>query len=103
MDYKAVYAEATRHEWAELLDLIPQHMVDGMVRYLVKGVPPGSFLRALLSNDFMGAMSRADDINQQALPRYARFLMNGAPIGAFGSEENVSDWISSGGLAGLSE
>lgn len=103
MDYKAVYAEATRHEWAELLDLIPQHMVDGMVRYLVKGIPPGSFLTAVLCNDLMGAMRKADDVNIHALPSYARFLMNGAPIGAFGSEENVSDWISSGGLAGLSK
>ena len=101
MDYRAVYAEATRHEWAEFLGLIPQHMVDGMVRYLVKGIPPGSFLTAVLCNDFMGAMGRADDVNQHALPMYARFLMNGAPIGAYGSPENVKDWIAEGGLKGL--
>lgn len=101
MDYKAIYAKATSENWAEYLDMIPAHMVDGMVRYIVNGVPPGGFLRALLGNDFMGAMRKADDVNIHALPMYARFLMNGAPIGAYGSPENVKDWIAQGGLKGL--
>ena len=80
---------------------LPEHMRDGMRLYIEKGYPPGSFQRAVLSNDFMEAFKRADDVNSAAMQEYARFLYNEAPGGCYGSQDNVKAWIAQGGLAGL--
>lgn len=80
---------------------IPEHMQDGMRLYLEKGIPPGHFMTALLSNDLMGAMGRADDINRHRIFDLCAFLYNQAPIGSYGSPEKFDDWIKSGGLDGL--
>jgi len=80
---------------------LPAHMQDGMRRYIERGIPPGSFQRAVLSNDFMEAFKRADHVNTAAMVEYARFLHNQAPRGCFGSPQHVSDWIAHGGLLGL--
>lgn len=78
--------------------LIPAHMVDAVRRYVLRGIPPGSFLTALLSNDFMGAVGKADDENQRALIGWARFLYNYVPNGCHGSPEHVAAWIEKGGI-----
>lgn len=40
------------------------------------GYPGGGFVQAVVDNDLMGAMSRADDINVRALKFYTMFLYN---------------------------
>ena len=88
---------------AELLagaDLIPGHMLDGVRRYVINGIPMGSFGTAIFSNDFMGAAGRADQDNLYMLEGWARFLYNHVPSGCKGSAERVSDWIAKGGAAG---
>lgn len=82
---------------------LPHHMQDGMRRYIESGIQPGQFLTAVLSNDLFGALKRADDTNINALPDYGRFLYNNAPCGCYGSAQHVRDWISHGGMNGLSE
>ena len=81
---------------------LPTHMQDGMRLYIERGIPPGSFHRAVLSNDLMGAFKRADDVNTAAMVDYARFLYNEAPGGCFGSPDHVKDWLAQGGLSGCS-
>jgi hypothetical protein len=85
---------------ADGLRHLPTHMHGGIARYIVRGIPPGSFLTAVLSNDLMGAFGKADDENRDALFEWARFIYNFAPTGCHGSPEKVSAWISSGGLLG---
>lgn len=80
---------------------LPHHMQDAMARYVQSGIPPGSFLTAVLSNDLMGAMGHADDINRTFIFDYAVFLKSQAPIGCWGSPQHVEDWIADGGLNGL--
>jgi len=80
---------------------LPEHMQDGMRRYIENGIPPGSFQRAVLSNDLMEAFRRADDVNSHAMRNYAVFLESEAPGGCFGSPQHVNDWIDHRGLAGL--
>lgn len=99
MDYKNEYEKHTRAEWAESLNLLPPHMVGGMVRYIVHGIPAGSFLNAVLSGDLFEALRRADDVNMNELPNYARFLINSAPCGCYGSPSAVAEWVKLGGLA----
>ena len=83
--------------------LIPDHMLGAIKRYLLNGIPPGGFLSALLSNDFMGAVGKADGENSAALIGWARFLYNYAPAGSFGSPEAFAKWLDRGGIAGREE
>jgi len=46
---------------------VPEHMKDGLDRYVRLGIHPGGFLQAVLRNDFAEAMVRADAQNKQHL------------------------------------
>jgi len=72
---------------------IPEHMHDGYVLYLLHGIPPGSFLTAVLTNDLREACGRADEVNRAALYQHVFFLYNYAPRNALGSLENVREWM----------
>lgn len=75
-------------------DRIPvAYMADGMKRYLENGIPPGSFMRALLCNDLMDACQRADDSNRAAIFEWASWLYNHAPSGSYGSREAYTEWL----------
>lgn len=82
-------------------DMLPYHMRDGTRLYIESGIPGGSFMTALFSNDFLGAFQWADTTNTAAMRSWASFLHNEAPIGCYGSPEIVRDWIKHGGLSGL--
>ena len=82
---------------------IPDYMIGGLTRYLLNGIPPGSFLTAVLSNDLMEALGHADYENQTALPAYGTFLYNYAPRNCKGSPEAVREWLMSGGILGAKE
>ena len=82
---------------------LPGYMQDGMRLYVERGIEPGSFLAAVLSNDLMEALRRGDDVNQRSLRDYGMFLYNEAPCGCFGSVENYRSWIKHGGLVGNAE
>ena len=72
---------------------LPEHMQGAMERYMQYGIEPGSFLTAVLCNDLMGAVGRADSINRARLNDYATWLYNNAPRMSFGSLEKVERWI----------
>lgn len=91
LDYASDEIDAGAH-------LIPPYMIDGVKRYVLHGIPPGDFLRALLCNDFMEAAGRADDYNFAALGQWARFLYNHVPGECRGSPEHYTAWLGQGGL-----
>jgi hypothetical protein len=72
---------------------VPEHMSDGIARYIEARIPPGSFLTALLSNDFIGAAQRADHENLAALDAWAKLFHNYLPIGSYGSPAAVAAWL----------
>lgn len=80
------------------LKLLPGHMVEGIIRYIQRGIPMGDFGTALLSNDLMKAFDRADDMNTAAMKNWVVFLYNYAPGDCYGSPDAVRDWIAQGGL-----
>jgi hypothetical protein len=82
-------------------ELLPMHMREGFRLYIERGIPGGSFMNAVLSNDLMGAFGRADDINSAAMFNICCFIRNEAPMGCHGSAEQVHEWTKSGGLAVL--
>jgi hypothetical protein len=74
-------------------------MVGGLRRYIEHGIPPGSFLTALLSNDLRGTFERADDENRAAVENWIRFLYNYAPSECWGSPAKLTTWCQHGGLS----
>ncbi len=79
---------------------IPDYMQDGLLFYLNKGIEPGSFLLAVLSNNLAEACARADNVNRHYLFNYVNFLYNAVPSPCWHSRENVERWIENGGLEG---
>ena len=72
---------------------VPEHDIDGLYMYVVHGVPLGSFLEAVVSNNLRDAFSMADHINQQFLKEIVSFLYNEFPSASWGSRERYEGWI----------
>ena len=71
---------------------IPNHCREGMLLYIENGIIPGDFLRAVLENNFVEVIGRADLINRRELENYAGFLYWEMPSGSWGSREKVLEW-----------
>lgn len=99
----AAYAAVFSDRWASELRMMPSHMQEGIALYVLLGVHPGGFLTAFLSNDLMGALGKADQINQSSLPAYGSFFYNSAPSGCFGGVDAFSLWVDRGGYVGRSD
>lgn len=81
-------------------EMLPEHMQEGMQLWVERGIEPGSFLTAVLCNDLMGALGKADSTNIDRLKDYGMFLYNEVPSTCFGSREKVRAWAERGGLFG---
>lgn len=73
--------------------LVPGGLHEGLVRYFVYGIAPGSFLRHVLENDLLQAVKTADEVNAWALVPIAHWLMDVAPHASHGSPEAVATWM----------
>lgn len=69
-----------------------KYMIHGLQLYVELGIQPGSFLQALLANDFAKAVTRADFANSELLHDWALFLLNELPQECWGSWETVRTW-----------
>lgn len=81
---------------------IPEVTIGTLERYVHKGIAPGGFMTAVLSNDLFGAVGRADLGNVKALDKIVKYIYNRCPSGCHGSKQIVEDWCKMGGLEGLS-
>ncbi len=79
---------------------ISLHMNAGLDRYIKIGQRPGDFLFAVLKNDFIGAVSRADPSNILNLTAFMGFMCNEMPGASYGSPAKVKAWCKLGGLEG---
>lgn len=80
--------------------IVPSYTLDSLIRYAEQGVPTGGFLEAVLANDMMGAMSRADSENRAAIGAICQFVYMEMPIGSWGSREIFHQWVRRRGLQG---
>ena len=71
---------------------IPPYMHRGLIRYILLGEFPGSFLSALLKGDLFATLAYADSTNIKILHQYGDFLYNNAPRLCFGDAETVLAW-----------
>lgn len=72
---------------------LPPHLRDGMKGYLEHGWTPGDFLIAVLGNDLRAAVGRGDMVSLSFLPHIVIWLSMEAPFDAWGSANEVAEWI----------
>lgn len=72
---------------------IPKEILDSLADYVERGTPPGGFLTSVLENDLMRTFHRADLENRRSLPVLVRLLFSHVSSHAYGSPENVRQWI----------
>lgn len=71
---------------------VPEHLQDGVERYLRDGRVPGDFLTAVLCNDLKEAVARADSLSFMGLRGIVSYLYNYVPQSAWGSIKAVEAW-----------
>lgn len=79
---------------------LPDHMLPGLLRYLLLGVQPGEFLSALLQLDVIRAARKADEFNRVMLAVWLTVLDEIMPREAWGDTERFAAWVKRGGLLG---
>lgn len=75
---------------------VPPHTRSSLVNYIERGYPPGGFITAVLSNDLKGAVLKADHFNKQSLSSIVAWCWNHMPAVCWGSQDQVSEWLSKG-------
>lgn len=72
---------------------IPDRMMGGLKRYVEDRIHPGDFLMAVLTNDLVEAVGRADEENMANLPAYVAFMQNCVPYNCWGNPSVVQEWL----------
>lgn len=80
---------------------IPLHTQAALSDYIEKGLPVGGFLYAVLSNNLVDAVCKADAENSRALKEIVNWLYNEAPHNCHGSAALYLRWITEKPLAML--
>jgi len=73
--------------------MIPQRIKDGIDLYVTHGIQPGGFLRAVLENDLLRAVQRADAESLAALPVIVCYLYSNVRADCWGSRPAVAEWL----------
>lgn len=73
-----------------------QEIIGALDRYVNKRIPTGGFLEAVLCNNLMEAVGRADHINIRRLKEIVEYCYNDIPSICWGSPEKVSNWLRGG-------
>lgn len=77
----------------------PQGSEKSYQNYYQIGADPGDFIRAVLANDLMSAVTRADATNLSLLKEHVNFVYNVLPFVCSGNLERVSTWLRIGGAS----
>jgi len=72
---------------------VPEYMHEGIRLYVEHRIKPGSFLMAVLENNFVEAIGFADNNNLRCLPQWAELLRWELPGNCWGSPEKVQAWL----------
>lgn len=70
-------------------------VIESLDLYVKQGIPTGDFLKAVLSNDLMEAVGRADHWNQKTLVNICGYIYNELPKDCWGSPARVANWLDS--------
>ena len=72
---------------------LPQRTMHSLRRYADQRIPTGDFLYAVLTNNLMEAIGRADDENLEAIYGICMYVYNDIPATCHGSKEIVDEWL----------
>ena len=90
--------EANIKEWTAEIDQgfeeynLPDYMKPGVLRWVIDGVPPGSFLTALFQNNLHYAVMKSDQTNYERLFGWVLFVHYNVPSKCHGSADVMSNW-----------
>jgi hypothetical protein len=73
----------------------PEHTMEALDNYFLKGYPPGGFLTSILTNNLYGAVSSADNANKHVIFEIVKWLTTESrlPPTSWGCNENVIAWL----------
>ena len=80
---------------------LPDYMREGVRLWVLKGISPGDFLKAVICNDFVAAVTSADRDNARRLQEWGKFIYCFVPRDCWGSRAHYDDWQEHRGLEGL--
>lgn len=72
---------------------IPDRMMNGIDNYVNHRLEPGGFLSAIIENNLVSAIFRADDENIRNIPAYVAYFYNEVPSVCWGSREKMKEWL----------
>ena len=75
---------------------LPRHLQGGVKRYIEKGIPPGGFLTAVITNNLRLAIGHADPTSLAALTDIVQFFHNESPSDCWGTPEKMKLWMETG-------
>lgn len=76
----------------EFHENIPDHTLQALDCYFIKGYQPGGFVSAMIAENYKKALACADSANRARFWYVATWLMRYAPKGSTGSYEILKDW-----------
>lgn len=79
-------------------DGLPFTVIESIQRYVDFGTPPSQFLEAVICNNLVMSVARADERNLQLLPAIVTYLYNEVPAMCWGSREKYQRWIQGGNV-----
>jgi len=94
----------TNWKGQESIDAMPNKdpmVVETVTNYVMDGkLSSTGFFRAMLENNFLTAVIRADASNIIQIKMWAKWMINHVPEAARGSKHLVDHWIRMGGING---
>lgn len=72
--------------------MIEPRFKEAIDRWVKDACPMGSFVNAVLENDLIQAIGRADEDALDNLKEIVKYLYNEVPAQCWGSKEKVSAW-----------
>lgn len=73
--------------------MIPEFIKNQIDEYVKLKCPPCGFLYAVLANDLMIAVTKADDVNIHYLRDIMLYVYNHTPSACWGSPKAVDEWL----------
>lgn len=94
-------AEEIRTRYEDGLKLLPPHMHGGIIRYVERGIEPGTFLYSMLRGEIARAKMSADPANLACWSQWQTFLEAHLVPDCHGTPLKVSAWMKMKGLSGF--
>ena len=82
-----------QHEVLSPYKPIAERIKLSLDNYANYGIPVGDFLQCVLTNDLVGALSRADHYNKSTMYQIIVYLYNDMPQASWGSRQAYDNWL----------